>query len=199
LKKNPSGEEIEDLLKNKIPVISMLNTKYIIFNPSSLPITNKYHFGNSWFVDHIKFVANADEEILSLADVNKRTAIVNETCKNEISEAIEYDSAATITLESYKPNHLVYKSRAKADQLAVFSEIFYEDGWNAYLDGIKTEYLRANYLLRAMNVPSGEHIIEFKFEPESYYSSRKLSFAGSGLIIVFILGILIYELRRKRQ
>ena len=195
LRSNPTREKIQELLKNNIPVLNMLNTKYIIYQLSAPPIINPYHYGNSWFVDNITYVVNADEEILSLKSINSTTAILNEKYKNQIPESIKYDSTSTIQMESYKPNHLTYKTSAQNDQLAVFSEIFYEDGWNAYLDGNKKDYFKANYLLRAMNVPAGNHIIEFKFEPESYYTGRKLSFAGSGLIIIFILGILFQAYR----
>jgi uncharacterized membrane protein YfhO len=112
---------------------------------------------------------------------------------------IEYDSSAFIQLKSYKPNHLVYETSAGSDQLAVFSEIFYEDGWNAYIDGERTDYIKANYILRSIIIPEGKHIVEFKFEPQSYYLGRRISHAGSGLIIIFVLGVILFELRKRKK
>ncbi len=199
LNNNSSDESIEEMLKNDIPVLNMLNTKYIIYNLSAPPIVNQYHYGNAWFVNSIKFVKSADEEILSLGSIDKSTVILNEKYKNKINTDITYDSTATILLKSYKPNHLVYETSAGQNQLAVFSEIFFEDGWNAYVDGVKTDYIRVNYILRSMNIPEGKHTVEFKFEPESYYLGRKLSHAGSGLIIIFVLGVILIDLRARKK
>ena len=199
LNSESSNENIEELLKNEIPVLNMLNTKYIIYNLSAPPLINPYSYGNVWFVNNIKFVKNADEEILSLSRTDKNTAILNEKYRNKITIDIKYDSSATIKLKSYKPNHLIYETSAKHDQLAVFSEIFFKEGWNAYIDGEKTDYIKANYILRSMNIPEGKHTVEFKFEPESYYLGRKISRAGSGLIIIFILGVLLYEFRAEKR
>lgn len=174
-----------------IPVLNMLNTKYIIADPGSPPILNPYCYGNAWFVDNIKFAANADEEILLLNSMNKNTAILNEKYKAQIPKNLHSDSSAHIQLTSYRPNQLTYESSTVQDQLAVFSEIYYNDGWNAYLDGEKTEYFKANYLLRAMNIPAGKHTIEFKFEPESYYLGKWLSNLGSVLIILYV-GVLLF-------
>lgn len=194
-----TNESIRDLLKNDIPVLNMLNTRYIIYNPSESPIVNPYCYGNAWFAGNIKFVKNADEEILSLSDIDKNTVLLNEKFENIIAGDIAYDSTATIQLRSYKPNHLIYESSAGNDQFAVFSEIFFEGGWNAYIDGIKTDYFRANYILRSMNIPEGTHTVEFKFEPGSYYLGRKISHAGSALIIIFVLGIILYEFRVRKR
>lgn len=195
----PTNEDIQALLRNDIPVLNMLNTKYIIYNLAAPPIVNRYHYGNVWFVDSIKYVENADQEILALDSIDKTTAILHEKYKSQIPQNLTYDSSATIQLISYKPNHLTYETTAQSEQLAVFSEIYYEDGWNAYLDGEKTEYFKANYALRAMNIPEGKHVLEFKFEPETYYLGRKISYAGSGLIIFFVLGCGFYEFRNKRK
>jgi hypothetical protein len=194
-----SNESMEGLLKSEIPVLNMLNTKYIIYNLSAPPIVNMYHYGNAWFVNNIKFVKNADEEILSLSSIDKNTAVLNEKYRNKLAMEIEYDSSAFIQLKSYKPNHLVYETSAGSDQLAVFSEIFYEDGWNAYIDGERTDYIKANYILRSIIIPEGKHIVEFKFEPQSYYLGRRISHAGSGLIIIFVLGVILFELRKRKK
>ena len=148
----------------------MLHTKYFIFpdergqkflevNPSSN--------GNAWFVNKIVPVDTADEEILRLVDFDsKQTAIVNQREFSLEFEKLEVDDPnAKIQLLSYQANALVYESENSKNQLAVFSEIYYKDGWNAYIDGELTPHLRANYVLRALEIPAGKHRIEFKFEP----------------------------------
>jgi uncharacterized membrane protein YfhO len=111
---------------------------------------------------------------------------------------ISPDPGAQIVLMENKSNHLTYISNAASDQLAVFSEIFYENGWNAYVDGELKPHARANYILRSMVVPAGEHTIEFKFEPESYIVGEKLSMAGSALMILFLLGGIAVDGRKQR-
>ena len=123
---------------------------------------------------------NADEKIKALDNFSPaNTAIVDKKFENELKTFKgEKDAKSTIKLTQYKPNYLAYEAKnLKADQLAVFSEIYYNKGWDAYIDGNKVPYLRANYLLRAMVIPAGDHKIEFKFEPKSYYVGEK-SFAG---------------------
>ena len=172
----------------------MLNTRYIIYNPDTFPIINKYADGNAWFVRNIKVAANADQEILALDSVNpKTTAVIQNKFSNIIQNDFKFDSTATIELKSYDPDDLSYEAKSVNNQLAVFSEIYYKDGWNAYIDGKLTPYCKADYVLRALNVPSGKHIIEFKFEPSMYKKSKNLSYAGSLLIILFITGTLFYE------
>ncbi len=199
LQTNPTEERIDSLLKNEIPVLNMLNTKYIIYNSDAPPIINQYNNGNAWFAKDIKFVDNADEEILNLNKLNKVMAVVQKKNSNAITHSIKTDSIAKINQLSYLPNHLTYKSVTNEKQVAVFSEIFYKAGWNAYINNKPVNYFKANYLLRGLEIPNGENIIEFKFEPESYYLGRKLSVVGSVLIILFILGIIMYEIRNIRK
>ncbi|OFX26548.1 MAG: hypothetical protein A2041_13300 [Bacteroidetes bacterium GWA2_31_9b] len=199
LNTSPDNDKIYELLKYNIPILNMLNTKYIIYNLSAPPIVNPYHYGNAWFVQNIKIVENADEEVIALKSIDKNTAIIQKKYSRNIIDNIKVDSSASINLISYKPNHLIYETFAQHDQFAVFSEIYYNAGWNAYLDGKIVDYFKANYVLRAMNVPSGKHLIEFKFEPKSYYLGRKISNVGSGLIIIFILSVIFWEYRKRKQ
>jgi hypothetical protein len=186
---------LQEALRTQIPTLNMLNTKYIIANPGAAPIRNYYHDGPAWFVNRVKFVASADEEIRALDSINpRRVVVVNDKFKEQLSTEALYDSTASIKLKQYLPNHLTYETSAQAPQIAVFSEIYYKDGWNAYLDGKLVPYVQANYVLRAMNVPAGKHTIEYKFEPKTYYLSKKISTAGSVLIIIFILGVLGFEI-----
>lgn len=179
--------------------MNMLNAKYIIFNPDAEPFLNRGALGNAWFVKEIKWVANADSEIAALDYFNPaETAIVDQRFKTNITENnFEKDSASTIQLISYKPDHLVYHSSSSKKECAVFSEIYYDKGWNAYVDGKQTEYFRCNYVLRGMLVPSGEHQIEFKFEPTVYSTGEKISYAGSALLLAFAGVVLVLERRKK--
>ncbi|MCD4744685.1 MAG: YfhO family protein, partial [Bacteroidales bacterium] len=155
---------------NNINVLNMLNTKYVIQtdnNKQPQARQNPGALGNAWFVENYKIVENADEEIAALNDFDPvKTAIIDNSFKNELSGFNpKIDSSARIYQTEYKPNHLTYQYKSNNDQIAVFSEIYYDKGWNAYIDGNLMPHFRSNYVLRAMIVPKGEHTIEFKFEP----------------------------------
>jgi uncharacterized membrane protein YfhO len=180
----------------------MLNTKYIILDPSVQALQNPYHYGNVWFANEVRFAQNADEEIQLLSDINKNSAIIREDNRRLVQESYDYDSLASIQLEIYRPNFLVYHSNTTKKQLAVFSEIYYNDGWKAYLDGKQVEIIKTNYLLRAIEVPEGIHKIEFKFEPESYYLGQKIGYIGSIIIILFVglmFGLEYYSNKRQEH
>jgi hypothetical protein len=188
-----NSDSIDNLFKNKIPVLGMLNTKYLIYNPGANPLTNPYALGNCWFVNDIKFVDNADAEMLSLGNTNLRnTAIVRTSYKNEIGK-YESDTTASIQMTEYLPNRIAYASKTKNPQFAVFSEVYYPKGWNAYIDGKQVPYINANYILRAMNIPAGEHTIEFRFEPQSYIVGNKIALASSILLVVLVIGMIGFE------
>jgi len=192
-------DKITNFFKTGIPVFSMLNTKYIIYNQSAPPLFNPYINGNCWLVKDVLLAKNSDEEILSLGNVNlKTTAVINQKYKTEIPQ-IKFDSTATINLTTCLPNQLIYNSNAHSPQLAVFSEIYYPKGWNVYLDGKKSNYFSANYILRAMSIPSGAHTIEFRFEPTSYALGEKVSIASSIILIIVIIGFAISEGIRMRN
>ncbi len=181
------------IAKNNFDVLNMLNTKYIIFpddnNRANVQI-NPDANGNVWFVDKIKFVNSANEEIKALDSINtKRVAIVSSVFKNDLEGfSFQNDSTATIQLTNYKANALTYESNAKTDQLAVFSEIYYKNGWNAYIDGKLTPHYRANYVLRAMIIPSGKHQIFFKFEPKIIKQGNTITLVSYLLLIFIPLG-----------
>ena len=200
LKRNPSQDSLAMAYQN-IPVLNMLNTKYIIYNEASTPLINPYALGNAWFIKTIKKVNTPDEEILALRSFDsKNEAIV----QSEFSPFIdgfkfEFDSLATIVLKEYNPNHLIYESNSTVKQVAIFSEIFYADGWNAFVDGKKADYFRANYLLRAMQIPAGKHSIEFKFEPDVIVTTNKIAVASSVLLVLLLLGALYFEIKSKKE
>ncbi|MEZ5198287.1 MAG: YfhO family protein [Bacteroidales bacterium] len=186
--------------KFNMNVLNMLNTKYIIQadqnnRPQARP--NMAALGNAWFVDEIEYVNNADEELAALNDFNpSTTAIVDVRYKSILGDFTPaHDSAAMIRLIEYKPNELQYQVNTGRDNIVVFSEIYYDKGWNAYVDGEKVPHFRTNYVLRAMIVPAGKHLVEFKFEPKVYRVGEKISFASSLLLILLVLGYGFYEIR----
>ncbi len=183
----------------KIPVLNMLNAKYIIYNPGAAPIKNPNTLGCAWFVDQVKLVANADSEMAALTTFDpSATAIVDKRFESNITNKTPgKDTTASIILSDYLPNKLSYKYSASKPQLAVFSEIYYDKGWNVYIDGKLMPYFRANYVLRAMEVPAGTHEIVWKFEPKVYVVGEKISLASSIILIIVLAGGLFVELRRR--
>lgn len=188
------------LSKNNMKVLDMLNTKYfIVTDPNSHEIQvqqNPQALGNAWFVDSIKIAANADEELQSLNNLNPATTAIVDKRYNEYVKKLSdlSNSVGIIRMTEYHPNHISYHSSNPIEQLAVFSEIYYQPGWNAYIDGKKTEHIRVNYVLRALKIPQGDHTIEFKFEPKSYFIGEKISLAGSTIFLIFLLLILGREI-----
>ena len=175
--------------KGNMNVLNMLNTKYFITQNGRAQL-NPGALGNAWFVNNIEVVNNADQEIAALTNFNpSEKLIIDQRFSENLIDLNDFFSG-TINLDSYKPNYLKYNSNSSNDGLAVFSEIYYSDGWNAYIDGEKSEHFRANYVLRAMKIPAGNHIIEFKFEPSSYLNGEKISLASSiSLLLLLFLAL----------
>lgn len=169
-------------------VISMLNARYLLAGlQANAVIENPYANGAAWFVHHIQKVGSPDEEIAALGDADlSETAIIDES-KFRVNDLHGTDTTASITLLDYKPNMLTYEAVTKTGGLAVFSEIYYPEGWCAYIDGKPAEIIRANYVLRALEIPAGNHKIEFVFEPASYYTGNKVMMGSSVLLILIIL------------
>ena len=177
-------------------VLNMLNTKYFISRDGK-PQLNSTALGNAWFINNINLVMNADEEIDALKDFDAiNTAIVDNRFSNYIIPNLD-NSSSTIKLDIYKPNYLKYSSESTNDGIAIFSEIYYNQGWDAYIDGVKTDYFRANYVLRALNVPKGNHSIEFKFKPAVYSISENISLASSLILFILLFFISYKEYYRK--
>ena len=189
--------EAEEAFK-QTPVLNMLNTKYVIYAPQAMPIVNPYRMGNAWLVDNVNLVNSADEEMLSLGlDSLNNTVIVDKSTENAPADK-KYNSAnGKIELINYKPNVMTYKFSSAEDQLAVFSEIYYPEGWNAYINGEKATYFRANYLLRAMNLKAGDYTIEFRFEPKSYDIGKILSIICS-ILLTTALACIIFAVFKKK-
>jgi uncharacterized membrane protein YfhO len=178
-----------------LPVLNMLNAKYMIIDLNSQPLRNQYALGNAWFVEAIMVVEDANQEITELGEYDPAYITLVDKRYAEYIDKTSYpaDSSASIRLTSYEPNHLVYESSASMEQFCVFSEIYYKDGWNAYIDGELVPHIRVNYVLRGMEIPSGNHEIEFRFEPKIYKRGEAVSLASSILLILLVLGIFIYE------
>ena len=190
-------QKIDYELRYKMPVLNMLNTRYIMYNPGSSPFINTNGNGNAWFVKAIQYADNANDEMLSLGKVNlKSTAVINTKYKAEV-QPFQFDSTASIKQTSYKTNDLVYECKSGKPQLVVFSEIYYPKGWDAFIDGKKATCFSANYLLRAMNVPAGTHAIEFKFEPRSYAVGENISKASSIILIILLFGAASFGIYKK--
>jgi hypothetical protein len=185
-------------------VLNMLNTKYIIMadsaNKKFVIQQNQKACGNAWFVEDVKYVDNADSEMKGLTNFSaKTTALVDKSFETMVGEEPpKFDSLASIKLTSYNPDHLIYQSIASAAQIAVFSEIYYEKGWDMYIDNVKQPYFRADYLLRSAKIPSGKHMVEFKFYPKSYYFGEKISLVASIVLVLGLLALVYVEFKKKR-
>lgn len=178
--------------RNNMTVVNMLNTKYFIVpDNEKRPVAqqNPDAMGHAWFVQSYKLVDNADQEIGALTHFNpKDTAIIDKRFSEQIkSFNNQRDSSGFIRLDSYQPNKLDYTYKSSVNALAVFSEIYYADGWNAYLDGQLAPHFRANYVLRAMVLPAGEHKVEFRFEPKVYFTGEKISMVSSVILLLLIV------------
>ena len=190
------------LSKGDIGILNMMNVRYIITEGKSgkkIPQRNPYSNGPAWFVENVMIAENTNEELLLLDSLDtKRTAIIHQEFSQKLPlENIERDSTATISLKSHAPNYLVYESSTVSPQLALFSEAYYSKGWNAYIDGQPVTHFRANYMLRAMKIPEGNHTIEYKFEPEVVAIGSKISLATSALFLLVLLGAIFYNYRKK--
>ena len=182
-------------------VLNMLNSKYIILAPQAEAVVkNKFALGNAWFIDTLKSVKNAKEEIDGLAKLNpKRTALISEEVSAQLkTKKKEFSSKGSIELISYEPNRLEYNVDAVGESFAVFSEIYYPFGWKASIDGNEVEHVRVNYALRGLEIHAGKHKVSFVFEPDSFKLGKTLSSASS-LIILLMIGAVAFLLFKKRK
>jgi hypothetical protein len=193
------------IAKNNMQVLNMLNTKYfIIADDKGVPQAqqNKDANGNAWFVAALIPVKNANEEIQALDTVNTKTAAVileGDYEKSAVQFPIQQDSVATINLVNNQVTTLTYSSKTETEQFAVFSEIFYKEGWNAYIDGELTPHFQVNYVLRGMKIPAGKHNIEFKFEPKVIQQGKVFSLISYGLLFFVPIGWLYYDKKKTNS
>ena len=189
---------------------NMLNTKYYILDlnssgvvgnmnpqkPDEKPgvLPNPFALGNAWSVSHVNWVKNADEEIAAVGEQNfdpTNTVVIDERFKDIIGDELTLANCA-IQLIDYKPNYLKYTANADGDALVVFSEIFYDKGWKAFIDGVEIPHFRANYILRGLKISSGQHDIEFKFDLPIYQKASLISLTSSSIIVLLFLILLIF-------
>lgn len=190
------------IAQNKIEVLNMLNVKYIIQNGQdgqSIASLNPDANGAAWLVDKVEWVETENEEILALDSIQtQQTAVVHSTFKPLINVSLSVnDSLDSIVLTQHQPGELVYQSQTRQPALAVFSEAYYPEGWQAYVDEQPADYFRANYLLRSMVVPAGKHTIRFVFQPQVVQTGSRWALGGS--IIWTILTILFFAKRYKNR
>jgi len=190
-------EKLDKTLRDQ-EVLNMLNTKYIIVNKKSAPVRNPYRLGNAWFVEDYKLVPDAMAEIEALNDFNPaKTAIIDEDFKANLEEKdYSKDTAGNIKLTHYEPNHLKYDYQADSKQLVVFSEVYYPKGWKLFIDGKEAGLFRTNYILRAATIPAGEHEIEMKFKPKSYFMGNRISGYSSVILLLIFVGAIGFEIYR---
>lgn len=179
------------------PVLNMLNAKYIVYNAENPPLINPNACGAAWFVEKLNVVKNANEEIQALAKIDpKNELVVNEKFAGQLVES-QSDSTDKIELSTYAPNHLIYNATVKKKRTAVFSEIYYPEGWNCYIDDQLVEVAQVNFILRSTVVPAGNHKIEWKFEPAVWEKGTNLSSIGSILMILLLLGTTFLAYKKR--
>ena len=200
-KKLPAaGGDMQQIDANAFPVLNMLNTRYFILplqGGQTAPVFNPYALGNAWFVDEVKMVNNANEEIDALHGVNPmHVAVVDKRFAAEVKQSGDAaDSTRSIKLTDYQPNALKYEVNSAKGGVVVFSEIYYP-GWISLIDGKEVAHGRADYILRAMNVPAGKHVIEFKFDPKSLHTTETIAYISLSLLVLSTLALVL--LRRKK-
>jgi Bacterial membrane protein YfhO len=202
-------KRFEEILDNQFSksinqdVLDMLNTKYIIVNDPKTQNLSMQHnetaCGHAWFVKKVQFVKDADQEMQAITAFSpKDEAVVDQRFKNLIDgKSIDFDPNGSVKLIHYSPDDMVYQSGSTTSSVAVFSEIYYDKGWKMYVDGKEQPYFRADYILRAAQLPVGNHKVEFIFHPVSYYTGEKISLAGSILLVLALGGVVYSEVKRK--
>ncbi len=189
------------IAQNHLGVLNMLNTKYIIAQDEegeTVPYTNTDANGNAWFISELEELPNANKEIMALDSLNTNLKAVY-TGFEGLSKSFNIDSLASINLVDYKPNYLKYESSNSNDGFAVFSENYYVHGWNAYIDGTIVSHVRVNYILRGLQIPAGNHTIEFKFEPQVITTGSSIAMASSIVLVLLLLGGLFFEFKKNNS
>lgn len=197
--------EMDSLNADQFKVLNMLNAKWVIMagQGATIPLENPHAMGNAWFVDNIRFAENADEEIDALATMDLRKEAVADKKYEPILSGFRptiADSASTIRLTDYDSDFLSYAVDAKKEELALFSEIYYPKGWQITIDGQPAKMLRANYTLRALRIPAGQHRVEFRFDPQSIKVTDGIAYTALIIMLLTTL-LLIYNIvkRKNRQ
>jgi hypothetical protein len=208
---NPAKLSIyQDLIENQLSqklnpsVLNMLDTKYLLAPEGQQPNTftvqrNDSALGACWFVKNIRYVNGAAEEMKALDNFNPaETVIVDNSFKNIAGTASTSDNTSSIRLVSNDNDDIKYTSQSNGAQFAVFSEVYYPEGWTAYIDGKATPFCKVNYVLRGLSVPAGKHNIEFKFHPSSYYTGQTLIYIGNAILWLCIIGTIFWYWKRSK-
>ena len=175
---------LAETLRQKYRILDMLNARYIVNNDGSL-VKNTHALGNAWFVDNVVYAKNADEEMAALDTINPATtAVSDEKFKAIIGEVTPKTAGDTISLTTYAPNRLTYHAKSAKGGVAVFSEVYFPWGWNVTIDDKPVELARVNYVLRALNIPAGDHKIEMYFDPQSIHTTT--TFASIAIILIYL-------------
>ncbi|MGL4909126.1 MAG: hypothetical protein ACRC3G_07320 [Bacteroidales bacterium] len=187
-------KEMQRILQD-LRVLNMLNMRYVIYDKNAAPIVNRQAYGNAWFAKGFQLVESADEEMAQLQNINPRAmALVDKRFEEMLSVSLSDlpDDRDTVFLTQYKPDELQYYSSCSSARVAVFSEVYYAHGWKAYIDGEFVPHFRTNWILRGMIVPAGEHTIEFRFEPDDFLLSVRISRIASAILLLLLgVGIVI--------
>ena len=196
-----AGGDMEQLDPSAFPVLNMLNTRYFIFplqGGQTVPLANPFALGNAWFVDEVDYVNNANEEIEAIHGLNPTEKAILDKKFESIIQSLPSDSAATIELVVYEPNYLKYEVNSDKGGTVVFSEIYYP-GWKSTIDGQEVAHGRANYILRAMNVPAGQHVVEFRFDPTSLHVTENIAFVALGLLALLAIVVVVLKIKAYRK
>lgn len=198
-KNGANPQQFNAVLMQEGNVLNMLNTKYLIYNQGKNIMLNPYRYGNAWFVDQVSLVSSADDEIMALKSVNQTLAFARDTYLEEAKVPSGRDTMATISLIRYLPNELEYAVKSKSGQFAVFSEIYYADGWKAFIGDKEIPIIPVNYILRGAKLPEGDYTLRFVFEPTIVQKGRLMGSIGSLLILLFAGAIVYWKLNKKKN
>jgi hypothetical protein len=180
--------------------LNMLNARYLLAGTGrDAVILNEHALGNAWFVNEVLSVNNPDEEIVATCNINPAETAVIDVSKFALPNINQEETEGDIILEEFTPNYLRYQANTPTGGLAIFSEIYYPIGWNAFINGEPVEHLRANYILRALSLPAGEHTVEFRFQPQSYYIGNRVMLGFSILLIAVLIGSIIISLKPEQR
>ena len=180
-------------------VLNMLNTRYFLLAQQNIEVQNPYAYGNAWFVDKVKYVDNANQELDALAQLDLRhEAVADKQFQQVLGDAIPQDSTSSVELTAYEPNQLTYNVQSKKGGVLVFSEIFYP-GWTATIDGEEVEVGRVNYVLRAIPIEAGQHQVVLSFFPKSVDTTETVAYLALVLIILSVLSLVLLPLIRKKN
>jgi hypothetical protein len=206
---NPAKLSIyQDLIENQwynfpncLPTLNMMNTKYIISgNMASDTIPNPDALGNAWFVKGIEFKKGPRAVMDHLSFFNpKDTAVMDEQDKIADLDGLQVDSNASIQLVQNKNDEITYKAKTNSKQLAVFSEIYYKDGWKAYINDKETPIVKVNYVLRGLVVPAGDHTIKFEFKPASITGAKQIAGVASALLWFSLITMIAFAFKNLNK